>query len=198
MIVGVDELLTRQDRLQAEAHEVMAALELPAVLGRIGRVAVIGSAATGLMVWRDLDVSVYADPAAIPAIADAVRHLVAHPDVLDVHYADETGARSPSGTHDQRHYVVVRYRDWKIDLSIWTDTGPNGEFSDAAAIRARLTDETRLAILRIKDVVARGADYPDAVSGIDVYDAVLNHGVRDVDGFTAHRGSLRGGCASDR
>lgn len=197
MIAVMDELLTRQDRLQAEAQEVMAALDLPAVLGRIGRTEVIGSAATGLMVWRDLDISVYADAGATPVIADAVRHLVAHPAVLDVHYADETGARSPSGAHDQRHYVVVRLAEWKIDISIWTDSGPNGEFSDAAAIRARLTDETRLAILRIKDVVARRADYPEEVSGIDVYDAVLNHGVRDVAGFAAHR-DLRGGCASDR
>lgn len=188
----MDELLTRQDRLQAEAHDVLAALEMPEVLGRIGRVEVIGSAATGLMVWRDLDLSVYAASATTPAVADAVRHLVANPGVLDVHYADETGPRSPSATHDQRHYVVARYRDWKIDISIWTDTGPNGEFSDAAAIRARLTDETRLAILRIKDVWSRRDDYPDAVSGIDVYDAVLNHGVRDPAGFGAHlRSRLR-------
>ncbi|HEY0807063.1 MAG TPA: hypothetical protein VGD84_18480 [Pseudonocardiaceae bacterium] len=184
----MDDLLARQERLQQEAHEVMTELDLPAMLGRVGRVEVIGSAASGLMVWRDLDISVYTDAGAADRVAAAMRALVANPAVLDLHYANETGSRSPSGgAHDQRYYAVVRYlsrggEHWKIDLSLWTDTGPRGEFS-AERLRDRLTDETRIAILRIKDDWHRHQDYPDKIGGIAVYDAVLNHGVRTAQEF---------------
>jgi len=184
----MDDLLARQERLQQEAHEVMTELDLPAMLGRVGRVEVIGSAASGLMVWRDLDISVYTDSAA-DRVAAAMRDLVANPAVLDLHYANETGSRSPSGgTHDQRYYAVVQYLSrggerWKIDLSLWIDTGPRGEFSSAERLRDRLTDETRIAILRIKDDWHRHQDYPDKIGGIDIYDAVLNHSVRTAEQF---------------
>jgi hypothetical protein len=40
----------------------------------------------------------------------------------------------------------------------------------------------------IKDHWYRLDSYPDIVSGVDVYDAVLNHGVRTVAEFRAHSG----------
>ena len=179
------DLSARQDQLQAEAARVVADLDLLVLLGRLGRVRVIGSAASGLMVWRDLDISVYTS-ASRGEVADVVRDLVAHPEVDDLHFV---GPHTPSGLpKDQRYYAVVHHRDWKIDLSLWTSTGPSGGFSDADALRERLDDETRLAILTIKDHWCRLDEYPDVVSGVDVYDAVLNHGVRTVEEFRAHLG----------
>jgi hypothetical protein len=183
--VRIAELLKRQDDLQAEAGQVSADLRLDAVLGRVGRVVPIGSAASGLMVWRDLDLSIYctgAEPGR--DVANALRDLLADPRLLEAEYRNEVGARSPSGgVHDQRYYAVLHYlaaedRVWKIDLSFWTDAGPRGEFIDAARLPERLSDETRLAILWIKDVWHRLPSYPYEVGGMEVYDAVLNHGVR--------------------
>jgi hypothetical protein len=50
-------------------------------------------------------------------------------------------------------------------------------------MRRQLTPETRLAILWIKDVWHQAPFYPDQVSGIDIYDAVLEHGVRTPEQF---------------
>ncbi|MEJ3747737.1 hypothetical protein WEI85_31150 [Actinomycetes bacterium KLBMP 9797] len=185
-------LLERQERLQREAEGVLSELDLPALLSRAGRVELIGSVASGLMIWRDLDISIFVAPDRHRRVAEILGTLLADPRVLDVHYANETGARSPSGgTHDQRYYAVLRYlppggETWKIDLSFWIDSGPRGEFLDGAALRARLTSETRLAILRIKDEWHRLDSYPDQIGGIDVYDAVLNHGVRTPGEFDAY------------
>ena len=44
--------------------------------------------------------------------------------------------------------------------------------------RRKLAPETRLAILWIKDAWHRLPSYPDLVGGVDVYNAVLEHGVR--------------------
>lgn len=49
-----------------------------------------------------------------------------------------------------------------------------------------LTPETRLAILRIKDIWHRHPTYRHTVLGVDVYTAVLNHGVRSPDAFAAY------------
>ena len=49
------ELLERQDMLQAEAWRTLDALDLAAALASIGPMEVIGSLATRLMVWRDID-----------------------------------------------------------------------------------------------------------------------------------------------
>jgi hypothetical protein len=51
---------------------------------------------------------------------------------------------------------------------------------------AKTRAETRGAILWIKDVWHRRACYPDEVGGVDVYDAVLNHGVRVPAEFAAY------------
>ena len=48
----------------------------------------------------------------------------------------------------------------------------------AEELRRQLTPETRLAILWIKDVWHQLHSDPDQVSGMDIYDAVLEHGVR--------------------
>jgi hypothetical protein len=50
----------------------------------------------------------------------------------------------------------------------------------------RLTPETRLAILWIKDAWYRHPSYPDVVSGMDIYKAVLEHGVRTPEQFGSY------------
>lgn len=48
----------------------------------------------------------------------------------------------------------------------------------------RITAEQRRAVLRIKDVWHR-PDYPDQVSGMEIYTAVLDDGVRTPERFAA-------------
>ncbi len=186
------ELLRRQDALQAEAAQVIGELELPATLGRAGRAVQIGSSVSGLMVWRDLDFSILCPGAGRDRIAEILRSFIAHPRLRELHYRDELGPRSPSGRpEDKRHYAVMRYEAatgavWKIDLSFWVSDAPRGELSHPHRLARQLTDETRLAILRLKDIWHRLPSYPDQVGGMEVYDAVLAHGVRTPDEFAAY------------
>ena len=50
-------------------------------------------------------------------------------------------------------------------------------------IEQKLTPETRLIILRIKDMWWKHPSYRQEVSSVDIYDAVLQHGVRTLDEF---------------
>lgn len=68
---------------------------------------------------------------------------------------------------------------WKVDVSLWRlGDAPRELYFDPDTLCRRLTAETRGAILWIKDIWHRRPCYPDVVGGVDIYDAVLNHGVR--------------------
>lgn len=53
-----EDLYQRQAALQAEAETVEADLGLIELLSSVGRPVRVGSVALGLMVWRDLDLTV--------------------------------------------------------------------------------------------------------------------------------------------
>jgi len=176
-----DELLARQAALQRAAATVVRQLGLIEILGRIGRVIQLGSAVTGLMVWRDLDFGVDAPGLTADAAWETMRPLLGRCSAL--HYLDDRDER--------RHYFVVWIDDWKIDVSLWFAGVPPAVEAFQAELPARLTQESRLTILRLKEVWHRVPHYPDVVSGWEIYDAVLNHGVRtldEIDVFLTARG----------
>jgi len=186
------ELLRRADLLQTEAAEVIAELDLPALLGRVGHVEQLGSSVSGLMVWRDIDFAVRCRDLTPARAWDALRPFLAQPRLLRLNYRNEDEERSPTGrAADQRYYFVTHYEsaaghEWKIDLTLWLSDAPRPHLGHLDDLRRRLTAETRLAILWIKDVWHRLPTYPEEVSGVDVYDAVLEHGVRTPQEFTVY------------
>jgi hypothetical protein len=52
-----------------------------------------------------------------------------------------------------------------------------------ARLRDTITDQQRLAVLRIKDVWYRLRSYPDQVGGWEIYSAVLRDGMRTPQQF---------------
>lgn len=184
-------LAARQERLQAEAHVVLAHLDLPGNLGRLGPFEHVGSSASGLMVYRDLDVCVRGSDPTSAQVFGALHPVITHPGVYEVVYHDETGSRSPTGNpNDQRHYVVLRYEHqghpWKIDITVWINPTPRPHLAEVERLRREATGTKRDAILWIKDIWHTRAEYNDTVGGMDIYTAVLDHDVRTPDEFAAH------------
>lgn len=186
------ELLQRQTLLQAESRQVLADLDLIPCLNRLGHTEHIGSSVSGPMVWRDLDVGARCRQPSADRVFETLRPIMIHPRVYEVLYREETGSRSPSGqAQDQRYYFVIRYitpagQRWKIDISVWLTDAPRNQLRHLDYLAQQLTEETRLAILWIKDVWHRLPTYPDEVSGTDIYTAVLDHGVRTPAQFAAY------------
>jgi hypothetical protein len=189
----VAELTSRQAALQREAQVVVAELDLLATLGKVGRAHQLGSSISGLMVWRDLDFIIMCDPALdLTQVMEAVNPLLTHPRTVGLHFANERGPYNPHAEPaSDRYYFVFRHmsadgQNWKIDLSFFFSAQMVGALDHLDWLQRELTEETRIAILWIKDIWHRLPAYPYRVGGYEIYDAVLNAGVRTPDEFDTY------------
>jgi hypothetical protein len=177
-------LLRRQEALQAEAYQLIDHLDLLTMLSDAGTPEQIGSSVSGLMVWRDIDFNVVCSQRSLRRVAETLQPLLTNPRVTKLVYTNEgDGHTPPELKGDERYYVVTYYEteaghEWKIDISFWLSDTPRAQLAHLQYLAERLTDETRLAILWIKDIWHHFPSYPYQVSGTDIYAAVLEHGVR--------------------
>jgi hypothetical protein len=179
--MGDAELIARQDALQEAGAELLARLE------PLGGLMPTGSFVSGLMVWPDLDVMLLGGPSFGPHdLLALLGRAVELPGLTGFACADERGERSPTGERrDERFHVELRVGEWRVDLSVWLYDDHANVTAYHRGLAASLTAGQRLTILRIKDVWHRRPEYPDEVSGFEIYTAVLEHGVRTPDQFGA-------------
>ena len=185
------ELLARQATLHASTADVLSDLDLLARLAAVGDVCVVGSAAMGLMVQPDIDISIECDTLSTDTVFLLLRPLASHPRVRQLSFVNETGRFNPGFATDGLYWGVqyrpARDAEWKLDLWFWKRGATPGNREFAAALQRRLTPDTRLAILWIKQVYQQQQRYgPHGVRSVDVYDAVLEHGVRSPAAFAAY------------
>jgi hypothetical protein len=183
-------------RLVERAGEIVDELNLTSILGALGRVEVMGSASFGLMVKPDIDIGTLCPVLDPVAIWTALTPLTRIPSVKELHFFDERGRFNATGEpQDEGIYCGVYFVDgdgddaptWKIDLWFFPEDAPRPELP----LRDRLlagTDDERDAILRIKRACVDDGTYGrGGVHGIDIYTAVLDHGVRSIEDWNAHR-----------
>lgn len=179
-------LLQRQRQLQNEAQQVLADLNMTEMLSKGGVLRQTGSSTLGLMVWRDIDLQVSSPGLAIEQAFAFLQPLLTHPRVRQVRYLRQSDHFKVDGL-DERYFFMVFYEqegraEWKLDISFWLGEGIHPEpFQEA--VEKQLTPEARLIILRIKDVWYQLPAYRNTVASTDIYDAVLQHGVRTLDDF---------------
>jgi hypothetical protein len=186
-------------RLVTRSREIITELDLEAILGSLGRMELIGSSSFGLMVKPDIDIGTLCPALDAVAIWAALTPLTAIHLVKELHFFDERGRFNATGQpEDEGVYCGVYYVDgdgaeaptWKIDLWFFPEDAPRPEFP----LRDRLlaaSDDERDAILLIKRACVDDGSYGrGGVHGIDVYVAVLDHGVRTLDEWKAHRASV--------
>lgn len=183
-----DELLTRQDALQFEADEVVADLGLDGLLAAVGLPLRVGSSALGLMVWRDIDLTVLCPRLDLQEVFGLGAQLAAHPCVRGLQFRNDTGHWNTDPLYPDGIFWGVDYRseageNWELDIWFIHEDTRQPDMRHLETIPTRLTPETRLAILTLKDVWRRTPDYGKQVSSYDVYTAVLDHGARSLADF---------------
>jgi hypothetical protein len=157
-------LVERARRLQAESSELLGQLDLESAFP--WRPQVIGSAVSGLMVVRDLDVMFDAPDATGAAVLEGLAVLARRVELRSVDFQDERGDRRPTpAITDERFYAVLHTETWKIDLTFWLHVVDRPHVDQALRLRDA-PDDQRLLILRLKEAC------PQASSS-EIYRAVL-------------------------
>ncbi|HTK06162.1 MAG TPA: hypothetical protein VL485_03255 [Ktedonobacteraceae bacterium] len=181
-----EQLLQRQQMLQDEARQVLEELDLVALLSKGGVLRKTGSSVLGLMVWRDIDLAVSSPGLSITRAYEVMHPLLTHPRVTQVRYFHQSD-HFKEDDMDERLFFMVYYHlyeqaEWKIDISFWLGEGLHPE-PVHEAVEQQLTPETRLTILQIKTAWYQLPAYRTTVASTDIYDAVLQHGVRTLAEF---------------
>ena len=173
------------EELRSEADRLLAS-GLQTILSDYGAVHVIGSYALHLMVWRDLDIHIVQpelDKKKFFELAGRIAGLLNPP---RMHYRDETIEATqglPRGLYWGVYLGDERKGAWKIDIWMTDSEGFEAVRAHGKRIEERLSESNRPLILQIKSACWRHPQYRREFSSGDIYDAVLEHGVADIDGF---------------
>jgi hypothetical protein len=171
--------------LRAEADALLDG-GLRHVLAPYGAVHVVGSYMMKLMAWRDLDVHLVMEALDREAFFGLGGRLATLLNPERMHYRDETERRSaglPNGLYWGVYLGDERRGAGKLDVWATDARGLDRVLSYCGGIERRLSASTRETILMIKSECWRHPEYRRSLGSADIYEAVLDHGVRDVESF---------------
>jgi hypothetical protein len=183
------ELLASQQLLQQEAQQIRRRLDLDRVLGAVGDPVLVGSAALGLMAWRDLDLTVACQRLDKLPVLAAGLELARKPGVKALQYRDDTDQwNTEPDLYPDGLYLALRYQppdlaEWSLDIWFVDDPARQPDLAHLRTLPPRLTNEARLAILRIKAAWSARPQYGISVRSFDIYTAVLDGHVSSLAEF---------------
>ena len=151
----------------------------------------MGSAALGLMVWPDLDMTVVCEVLDLDAVLSVAGALGRQHAVRSVLFRNDTGRwnqdpRYPDGLYLGVECVGKADHLWNIDIWFVDEPDRQPDLDHVRALPPRLTDETRAAILSIKHQQRSETDTGNSIASFDIYRAVLDEGVRSFAEFRSY------------
>jgi hypothetical protein len=176
----VDAILVRALERQQIARHILAQLQLMERWSAYGHPVLVGAVAYGLVVAPDIDVEIYCDEPRITEGFEVLQACALHPNVTKARFSNKLN--SPDmGLYWQLRYQHEDGQEWKIDM--WSVRKDHPGPTSAALvdpIKQALTDETRHAILEIKEQMLLNRFQ---CGSIHIYRAVLDDGIRSVEQF---------------
>jgi hypothetical protein len=205
----MSDLLENQRLLQEEADQVVELLQLDGLLSHIGRPVRVGSSAMGLMVRRDIDITVICKELSSATRAAFVQAgaklMLMDRNVIAVRFRNDTGAwNTDPASYPDGLYLGVSARtnegiDWTLD--IWAVDQPerHPDLNHLRTLQPRLDDDRRRTILLIKQALAteKPRFSEGKVPSAYVYDAVVDDGVGSVRQFMEWLASKKGTGSSE-
>ena len=175
-------ILEQADHLQKQAWDIIRDTEVVNIWSSVGGTAnLVGSLKTGLLVKnRDVDFHIYTEPFSLADSFSAMARLAENKRISRISYTNLVEAEDQC-IEWHAWYEHPDGETWQMDLIHILPESPYAGYFEKVTdrINSALTEETRNAILTIKDAI------PDdqKVMSILVYQAVLQGGVRDVESF---------------
>jgi len=175
--------------IKNQADKLLEKWDLLNFLSKYGDAYPVGSVALDLMTWRDIDLEVICakEPSKDDAI-DVSRYLFkikGFRKVSPIDYSDGDGIKKPKGLYIGAEYVDEDKIKWKVDVWLLSTSLARTK-EKTEEIRSRLTPEYRKIILDIKSQVHNHPLYRKKIISVDIYDAVTEKKVKNIDEFKAY------------
>lgn len=181
--MSTDDLLKQQKKLQKEGKKVLEELKIIEILSKFGKPKIVGSFGSGLMSWRDIDIELEKE-IKDEQYWEVVNKLFYEPSLKYltlINFKNSKNPITPKGL-----YIGIKYwyddKEWKID--VWfIPPRKSGTENYNEWIKDKINDENRKIILEIKSQIHDNPKYRKSIFSIDIYKAVIENGVTDLDGF---------------
>ncbi|MEI6843324.1 MAG: hypothetical protein WCK48_02370 [bacterium] len=182
----MSDLIEEQSKLQKQGLKIIENLNLKEILGKYGEFCLVGSMDYGLMTWRDIDVDLVTEnEPRNEEYLQIVEKLFSQPNVKKLSLIDDRESEDPNRPDSM--YIGVKYEDeyndtWKIDIRLLSRKNIVTD-KTKKLIDEKMTEESRNNILLIKSGVHDNPKYHKKFFSVDIYEAVLLFGVREMEGF---------------
>ncbi|MFG2224998.1 hypothetical protein [Streptomyces sp. NPDC048644] len=183
----MDSSAARRERARHRRTDALTILGTLGLLERwrpLGAPVLVGSVALDLVVEPDIDLEIYSEA---PSVAQGFAALTPCAELPGVRRLRFTNALDldDKGLYWRLDYEDHTDRTWQIDMWWLPHAHPGPRATDLVEpLRDALTDETRDAILAVKE---GAAEQGDPLPGVWVYQAVLEHAVRTYPEYLAWR-----------
>jgi hypothetical protein len=173
------------EALHAEADHLLAT-GLREILTEYGEINIVGSYALRLMAWRDLDIHLVREHIERKSFFELGGRIANLLNPHRMHYRDQTIISTeglPAGLYWGVYLGDERDGAWKIDIWMTDSNDFRATRECTERINRRLSVANRRTIIDIKTACWRHPQYRKGFSSVDIYDAVLDHGVNSIDEF---------------
>jgi len=181
-------LRREQDRLHAQADKMLTSTRVMEIFAKHGQLSPIeGSYQYGLMMYPDLDIGLSANVITKQDFADLLGDLAAHSAVRGIATADTINFNLSKHLRPKGYWIGVdipfENDRWGIDCWLQQPDWGSDQEGEYAERLATLDQPGKDAILAIKYRLIRNGTYGKRYLSGDVYDAVLDRGVRSIEEF---------------
>ena len=185
-------LLQLNEAIKKEADTMLHEKGLLALLRSFGTPHVSGSYALDLMTWRDLDIYLEVEELNESRFFSLGGQLASLLMPVKMSFRNETIAKTP-GLPEGLYWGIYlgneRKGAWKIDIWAVLTAECKRLLDYCAAIQGKLNEQKATQILAIKSRCWQDPEYRRSYSSMDIYTAVLDEGIRDMEGFERYRRS---------
>jgi hypothetical protein len=181
-----DDLISLNEQLRAEAGDILDRKGLRKILNQYGVVHVTGSYSLGLMTWRDLDIYLENENLTEQEFFELGKDVVSLLRPIKMSFRNERIAKTkglPVGLYWGIYLGDEKKGSWKIDIWGLTSNECEQRLEFCNQIAERITPESKMKILEIKSRCWMDPLYRKYYTSNDVYTAVLEKHVHDVESF---------------
>ena len=168
--------------LKAEADLLIRECGLAELLAAYAGWFVGGSYSYDLMCWRDLDIYILDPGHDLKRCFDVGYELTRRLAAQKARFTNNVGG-DPNGLYWGIKLGNERQGAWKLDVWFLDQASYEEHAAYGARLRERLTEESRSAILTIKEAYWQRQEYRNTITSDHIYRAALDHGARTVGEF---------------